>query len=1073
MSASTRRSLRSNSLLALAGDLIGKAGLLVVLMVSARLLSVEQFALLGVCVAVYGVCASLLDAGSSLLIQRDGATHPERRRPLLDALLRARAPYAIAFLLVAAGAGIAWGDLLAAIAITVASIVAALTLSLWAVIRASEDFRPETAQRLGVGALGMAGALVGAAFITDAWAVLVGLALGGLIFVPQIWRAAHKTSTPGPRESARRSLMRAIPLGALGIATLVYYRAPTVVLGALGSALATGEFTAAATVAFGLLALPNAISSGLLPRLASTEHHLDRTRTLRTALGWTLICAFVSCVAVAGVGPLVLQIGFGSDYRSADSSLSILLLATIMIAASSVVGAALIAVGQIRWLVVQVSTSLAANLALALALVPRFGAEGAAGATLISEVIALGILAPVGARAHPGLWRLRPLDLVVGTLAGAVALAGVFAGGPVRPVACAVACIAVAALAPQVRAELHRRLLILGALRLSVIGGLIAFFGLWLWATLTDYGLRVISDSPSFLVIVRALAAHPLHSVNPFLAEGDVANSHATPYTQSLGLGWRALGIDDLEDPYDVHPQALYRYLAIAGLLVAGLVLHSVFVFVRSQAGARAAWWSLPTLLVLLGPAHVIWAGDLTFHSFLYGAFFPQNLAIALCLYAVTVLRAASAGRIAAGCLLAGGCLVVHPFTGAIMALLLAILGAQAAWIRTPRWWRFALAFAVGGALGSLWPVYSLNQALAESGVQGWVIAVVLGVMSAGAYLCSTLRGRVPVSLGRLTVRAGLERLAGTGTASALAVVSLVILAGLIVWQLYLTTEPNPDPLIHSNRLSVYWVEDRWRWPLMFAVGLASVSGLARLALRGLPLCALWAGATMAAGLSGIAGAPVPVWWRFLLFAQVPIACGLATVLAEAGPRLRHLIVGGMLSSLAMKLIILLALSSSLTYFGDELQPSWSLGKIIPHRDGAVVSDPFSSYLVSPASGHRVLSVTKSHVGSKRELAASEAGYALLHRFHSGEDWWLAAQQMYRGGIRFVLVEKSTSLKAPDLVTFSTGLTPLVRTPQDRAAIGQYYYRLNQVGRLIYDRAPYALFELSGRRLFPTGVPSG
>lgn len=1067
MSAVTRRSLRANSLLALAGDLIGKAGLLVVLMVSARLLSLEQFALLGVCIAIYGVCASVLDAGSSLLIQRDGAMHPERRRPLFEALLRARAPYAIVFVVGAIGAGVVWGDPLAALAIAAASIVAALTLSLWAVIRASEDFRPETAQRLGVGALGMAGALVGAAFITDAWAVIVGLALGGLALVPWIWRAVHRASAPGPREPAHQSLMQAIPLGALSIATLVYYRAPTVVLGVLGTALATGQFTAAATVAFGLLALPNAISSGLLPRLASTAHPEDRTATLRAALGWTLICAFVSCVAVAGVGPLVLQIGFGSDYRSADPALSILLLATIMIAASSVVGAALIAAGQIRWLVVQVSVSLAANLALALTLVPRFGAEGAAVATLISEAIALAILAPVGTRSHPGLWHIGIVNLTVGVLAAATAIVGVLAGGAVRPVACALACIAVAALAPQVRSELTRRLRILGALRLSVICGLVAFAGLWLWATLTDYGLRVISDSPSFLVIVRALAARPLHSVNPFLAQGEVANSHATPYTQLLGLGWRALGIDDLADPYDVHPQALYRYLAVCGLLVVGLVLHSVFVFVRSQAGSQAAWWSIPALLVLFGPAHVIWAGDLSFHSFLYGAFFPQNLAIALCLYTVTILRTDSLRRIAAGCLLAGGCLVVHPFTGSIMALLLAILGAQAGFAGQRRWWRFALAFAVGGALGWLWPVYSLNQALAESGAQGWVIALGVAVISGGAHLC----GRYLPQPRRWKRLGGsvLERLARPRTALVLAIVSLVVLAALVAWQLYLTTQPNPDPLIHSNRLSVYWVEDRWRWPLMFAVGLAGVSGLARLALRGLPLCALWALATMGAGLAGIAGAPVPVWWRFLLFAQVPIACGLASVLAEAGPILRRLIVSGMLSSLAMKLVILLALSSSLTYFASELQPSWSLGKIIPQRAGVVVSDPFSSYLVSPASGHRVLSVTKSHVGSKRELAASEAGYALLHEFHSGQDWWQAAQRMYRDGIRFVLVEKSTSLKAPDLVTFSTGPTPLVRTPADRAALGQYYYRLNQVGRLLYDRTPYALYELDEGRLFPGG----
>jgi hypothetical protein len=73
---------------------------------------------------------------------------------------------------------------------------------------------------------------------------------------------------------------------------------------------------------------------------------------------------------------------------------------------------------------------------------------------------------------------------------------------------------------------------------------------------------------------------------------------------------------------------------------------------------------------------------------------------------------------------------------------------------------------------------------------------------------------------------------------------------------------------------------------------------------------------------------------------------------------------------------------------------------------------------------------------------------------------------MYRQGVRYVLVEKSTSLRAPDLVTFSTGPTPLVRTDADRRALGTYYYRNNKVGTLLYDARPYTLYALSPRKLF-------
>lgn len=1072
MSTPARRTVRSNSFLALSGDLIGKVGLLVVLMISARTMSVEQFGLLGVCVAVYGICASALDAGSSILIQRDGARDPAVRRSLLDALLRARGPYLAVFCAGAVGLGLVTGTLLVALAVMSISIVSSLSLSLWAVVRAAEDFRPEVLQRLAAGAIGTLCAIAAAVTVSEAWLVIAGLAVGSLAIAPISWGFARRASSAGERLPAQATLAKALPLGALGIATLVYYRAPTVMLGALGTALATGRFTAAATVAFGLLSLPNAISSGLLPRLASIEDPAARAAVLRSALGWTLVLSSVSCIALAGVGPLALEIGFGPDYRVADCALSILLVATVMIAASGVVGCALIATGRTRWLMIQVAASLGVGLVGGVVMIPAFGAEGAALTTLASELVAFGLLGVIGARLYPGLWRCPPALTLVAGLATALAVAGVLAGGAARPLACAASCIAIGALPRAVRGWVGGRLRAIGALRVTVLAGMLGLTGLWLWATLTDYGLRVISDSPSFLVIVRALAARPLESVNPFLAHGEVANSHATPYTQLLGFGWRGLGIEDVNDPFDVHPQALYRYLSVVGLLVAGLVLHSVFVFVRSQAGPRAGWLSIPCLLLLLGPAHVIWAGDLSFHGLLYGSFFPQNLAIALCLYTLTILGRPGPLRIGGGCLLAAACLVVHPFTGVIMAMLLTMLGVAAAAARSRQWWRFPLAFLAGMSLGSAWPAYSLDTALAESGVRGWLIAGLVAGLCVVAFVLSRPIGYLRTR-GAPACRRVLEVLSGPKAAIGLAVLGLVILVGLICWQAYLLPQPNPDPLINSNRLAVYWVEDRWRWPLMFATGLAGVAGLGRLALRGSSLCALWGGAMILAGLAGMAGAPVPVWWRFILFAQVPIACGLAVVFSESRGGLRRLIGSGLALSLAVKLVLLIALPGTLTYFGSALQPSWSLGQIIPPREGVVVSDPFSSYLVSAASGHRVLSVTKSHVGSRRELEASEEGYKLLRQFHSGDEWWQAAQEMYRRGVRFVLVEKSTSLSAPDLVSFSTGPTPLVRTDADRRAIGQYYYRLNRVSELLYDRTPYALFELSERALFPMGRSGG
>ena len=112
-----------------------------------------------------------------------------------------------------------------------------------------------------------------------------------------------------------------------------------------------------------------------------------------------------------------------------------------------------------------------------------------------------------------------------------------------------------------------------------------------------------------------------------------------------------------------------------------------------------------------------------------------------------------------------------------------------------------------------------------------------------------------------------------------------------------------------------------------------------------------------------------------------------------------------------------------------------------------------------------MLSVTKAHVNSSRELAVSERGYALLHEFYSGWHWWRAARQMWRAGVRYVVVAKQTSLAPRTLEEFSTGPTPLIRTQAARAQMGHYYYRNGRVGWTVYDSPEYVVYRLDAARL--------
>jgi hypothetical protein len=140
---------------------------------------------------------------------------------------------------------------------------------------------------------------------------------------------------------------------------------------------------------------------------------------------------------------------------------------------------------------------------------------------------------------------------------------------------------------------------------------------------------------------------------------------------------------------------------------------------------------------------------------------------------------------------------------------------------------------------------------------------------------------------------------------------------------------------------------------------------------------------------------------------------------------------------------------------------------VIPPGSGLVASDPFTAYYIPAATGHRVLSLTKAHVGSDDELAASERGYRLIHDYYAGDDWWAAAQAMWNRGVRYVVVEKHTTLAPRTLAEFSTGPTPLVRTVEQRRQLGTYFYRNNRVGRLIDDSPTYAVYRFERQKLWP------
>jgi O-antigen/teichoic acid export membrane protein len=369
--------------------------------VTARYLDVDQYGSLLAAIAFVSIFSMLAEFGVPPTAARAMARRPELTERIAASVLVAGAALALLSLLVAVVGG-TWiysgqDDALTRQAIAILAIPLLVDP-----VRSLAQARLIVEQRAFVTSIGqVSGRLVSlAAVLAVALADLGPVAMAGAYAASSLVQTAamlalakgralprHGISLP----DGRRMFAAAASLGVVLLIGLVYLRLDVFLLSLLAGREDVAHYGICARVYEMALLVPSYVMVTLMPELARAGPGTPRADALvRNALAVMQLLAF-PLLALALLSGEILAVIAGAEYESAAPVLALMLVALALVFLRSVFTNALVAYGGQRALLGPSLSVLVINLVLNLALVPPFGAVGAAVGLLLSELAFLAL----------------------------------------------------------------------------------------------------------------------------------------------------------------------------------------------------------------------------------------------------------------------------------------------------------------------------------------------------------------------------------------------------------------------------------------------------------------------------------------------------------------------------------------------------------------------------------------------------------------------------------------------------------------------------------------------------------
>jgi O-antigen/teichoic acid export membrane protein len=376
--------------------------LLLVVVLIKRVLGNDIFGAFSCALSLATIGEALMDFGLHQVTIRSIARDRESARRIFQNTLALKVMPAVGmFVVLGAVAFFCWPDTdlrLTCLLMLVGAALRSYLMTIRGVLLGLERFGDESLVVIGDRVVLLV--VVGAALFAGAGLVGLGVAFVGarVLTVAGGFALTHRqVGLPQPAfemDLWRELQVNALPLGAFLIVLNVYNYVDTLLLGTMRDVGEAGRYSAAYRIYEGLTYAPAILASVLTPRLSHlwTVDRAAHARLVRQGLGVTTLLAIVLGVAVWFGAPWGLVLAFQPDAIASVSTLRILDGGLIFVFAIWLLHATAISVFEQRLLLKTTVLGVVANTALNLWLIPRYGREGAAWATVLGEALTLVLL---------------------------------------------------------------------------------------------------------------------------------------------------------------------------------------------------------------------------------------------------------------------------------------------------------------------------------------------------------------------------------------------------------------------------------------------------------------------------------------------------------------------------------------------------------------------------------------------------------------------------------------------------------------------------------------------------------